>query len=86
MRVTFNMPPLDDCKSLCLMGDFNERNQTLHAMQRNDRGTWSLTMEREPDREYQFRYCEGEDVWYDDPAADAYVRNPYGADNLVVRT
>ena len=80
------MPAIDGCESLCLVGDFNEWNPTLHAMRRNDDGSWSATLELEPVREYQFRYCGGEAVWYNDPAADAYVPNPYGSENSVVRT
>ena len=86
VRVTFAVPAIDGCESLCLVGDFNEWNPTLHAMHRNDDGSWSLTLELEPGREYQYRYCTGGGIWHTDPAADAYAPNPYGSDNSVVRT
>ena len=86
VAVTFSMPTIEGCENLCLVGDFNEWNPTVHVMRRNDDGLWSLTVELEPEREYQFRYCGGEGLWHNDPAADAYVPNPYGSDNSVVRT
>lgn len=85
VQATFTMPAIDGCESLCLVGDFNAWDQTLHAMHRNDDGSWSLTLELEAGRDYQFRYCGGDGTWHNDPAADAYVPNPYGSDNSVVR-
>jgi hypothetical protein len=55
-------------------------------MQRNDDGSWTLTLELEPGRDYQFRYCTGDGAWHNDPAADGYVANPFGSENSVVRT
>lgn len=86
VQVTFRMPAIDGCESLCLVGEFNEWNSTLHAMHRNDDNSWSLTLELEQGREYQFRYCGNGNVWYNDPIADAHVSNPYGSENSVVRT
>ena len=84
VRVTFTMPAIDGCDCLYLVGEFNEWNETAHPMQRADDGAWSLTLELEPGREYQFRYYASDGVWHNDPAADAYVPNPYGSDNSVV--
>lgn len=85
VRVTFAMPAMEDCDSLCLVGEFNDWNATVHPMQRNDEGAWSLTLELEPGREYQFRYCTGDGTWHNDPSADAYIANPFGSENSVVR-
>ena len=86
VRVTFAMPAVEGCDSLCLVGDFNDWNAIAHPMQRNADGSWSLTLDLEPGREYQFRYCTGEGAWHNDPAADAYIANPFGSENSVVRT
>ncbi len=80
VRATFTMP----ADGLYLVGEFNEWNQTAHPMQRADDGTWSLALELEPGRDYQYRYRTDTGVWHNDPAADAYVPNPYGSDNSVV--
>ncbi len=53
-------------------------------MQRVDDGTWSLTLDLESGRDYQYRYRTSDDVWHNDPAADAYAPNPHGSDNSVV--
>lgn len=85
VRVTFTLPAIEGCEGLCLAGEFNEWNEASHPMQHNEDGSWTLTLELEPGREYQFRYCGG-GVWHNDPAADAHMPNPYGSENSVVRT
>lgn len=46
-------------------------------------GVWTLTVDLEADRFYQFRYlCDG--IGTNDNHADAYVHNRYGSDNFVV--
>ena len=46
---------------------------------------WTITVDLELNREYQFRYLkDGE--WMNDNQADAYAQNPYGSDNFVVVT
>jgi 1,4-alpha-glucan branching enzyme len=77
---------VEGCDSLYLVGDFNDWNSTAHSMQRNDDGSWTLTLELEPGRDYQFRYCTGDGAWHNDPAADGYVANPFGSENSVVCT
>ena len=86
VQVTFTMPAIEGCESLYLLGDFNEWNAMAHPMQHAEDGTWSLTLELEPSREYQFRYCGGDGIWHNDLTTDAYIPNPYGSDNSVVRT
>jgi len=85
-QVTFTMPAIDGCDCLYLVGDFNDWDETAHPMQRADDGTWSLTLELEPGREFQYRYRTEVGVWHNDPAADAYTPNPYGSDNSIVST
>jgi len=86
VQVTFVMPAMEACDCLNLVGDFNEWKETAHPLERKEDGSWSLTLELEPEREYQFRYCGSDGAWHNDPAADAYVANPYGSDNSVVST
>ena len=86
VEVTLNMPAIEGCQQLCLVGDFNEWNETATPMQQAADGTWSVTLELEPNREYQFRFLADGQTWHNDPAADGYVSNPYGSDNSVVTT
>ncbi len=85
-RVTFSMPAIEGCQQLCLVGDFNEWNETATPMEQAADGTWSATLELEPGREYQYRYLADGQTWHNDWAADAYVPNPYGSDNSLVVT
>jgi 1,4-alpha-glucan branching enzyme len=78
------MPAVEGCECLYLVGDFNGWNEAPHPMLRNEDGTRALALELEPGREYQYRYRTADGVWHDDPAADAYVANPYGSDNSIV--
>jgi 1,4-alpha-glucan branching enzyme len=86
VRVTFKMLALDGCDCLCLVGEFDEWNETAHPMQRAADGTWSLTLELKPGRDYQYRYRTDTGVWHTDPTADVSVPNPYGFENSVVST
>ena len=85
VRVTFAMPTIDDCNCLYLVGKFNEWNESVYRMQLADDGTWSLVLELEPDREYQYRYRTENGIWHNDPVANGYVPNPDGSDSSVVR-
>ena len=47
-------------------------------------GDFTITLEVEPGREYQFRYLIDELRWENDWNADKYVKSPYGSDNSVI--
>ena len=85
MRVTFTMPTIDDCNCLYLVGKFNECNESVYRMQSTDDGTWSLVLELESGREYQYRYRTDKGVWHSDLVANGYVPSPDGSDSSVVR-
>lgn len=85
-QVTFTMPAVEGCDCLYLVGEFNDWHGAAHPMQHKDDGTWSLTLNLTPGHSYQYRYLAGDGAWYNDPAADAYVPNPYGSDNSMVNT
>lgn len=86
-RVTFRLPrvAVQEAKSVCIVGDFN--NWSIHAdrMRKNKDGDYTITLTLETGREYQFRYFLDESRWENDWNADRYVRSPYGdSDNSVV--
>lgn len=84
-RVVFTLPDSIWADSIYLVGDFNNWNQTTHQMAHNQQGQWTITVELELGRAYQFRYLrDGE--WMNDNQADAYVYNPYESHNFVVVT
>jgi 1,4-alpha-glucan branching enzyme len=70
-----------------LIGDFNAWEDNTLPMKKKKDGSWSLEIELEPGREYQFLYHLGEKVYLNDDAADASVPNPYGTgENSIIRT
>ncbi len=86
LKVTFTMPNFEGCQQLFLVGDFNEWRETAMPMKQAENGLWSVTLELEPDRGYQYRYLIDGLVWQNDWAADDYVPNPYGSHNSLIVT
>lgn len=67
VRVTFIMPALDSCGCLYLVGWFEEGHESVYRMERTDDGAWSLTLELEPSREYQYCFRTDDGTWVYDP-------------------
>ena len=53
-------------------------------MKRQKDGSFSITLDLEPGREYQFRYLVNNSEWHNDWQADKYTPNPFSGDNSVV--
>jgi 1,4-alpha-glucan branching enzyme len=69
-----------------LVGDFNKWDDTSHPMKKMKDGGFSLEIELPLGQDIQFRYRSNENVWLNDPEADAYVPCPYtDAENSVVK-
>jgi hypothetical protein len=66
-RVTFSMPAVDGCDCLYLVGWFDESDEGVYRMERTPAGDWSLTLELEPDCEYQYRFRTLDGRWLKDP-------------------
>ena len=86
-RVTFRLPKKEasDAKNVCIVGDFNNWNIHANPMKKLKKGDYTIKLDLEPGREYQFRYFIDESKWEKDWNADKYVKSPYGRfDNSVV--
>ncbi len=86
-KVTFRLPKIAaaDAKSVCIVGDFNNWNLYANPMKKLKNGSYTVTLELEPGREYQFRYLIDGSNWENDWNADKYVKGPYGdSENSVV--
>lgn len=84
-RVTFSLPNGIWADTVYLVGDFNDWNHSSHPFQHGREEGWTLTVDLEVGRCYQFRYRrDGE--WINDGQADGYVHNRYGSDNFLVVT
>jgi 1,4-alpha-glucan branching enzyme len=84
-RITFILPNSTWADTIYLVGDFNEWNHSSHPFQRGREGTWTLTLDLEVGRCYQFRYLR-DGAWINDSQADGFVGNPHGSDNSLVVT
>jgi len=85
-RVTFTLPDTVWADHITLVGDFNNWNTQSHLFGRNGSGVWTITVDLEPRRTYQFRYLADGKEWMNEQEADAHVHNTYGSDNSVVVT
>jgi Glycogen recognition site of AMP-activated protein kinase len=86
-KVTFSLPyeAVRDAQSVCVAGEFNDWNIHANSLKRRKDGSFSLTIELERGREYQFRYLIDDMYWENDWAADTYVPSAFGdCDNSVV--
>lgn len=86
-KVTFELPAeaTRNVKTVALVGDFNNWSHTEHFFKLNKDGLYSITIELEQGREYQFRYLMDESRWENDWAADKYQTSSFGnCDNSVV--
>lgn len=86
-KVSFkiNNTEANGAQTAFLVGDFNDWQTNAEPMKRLKDGSFSVTLDLESGREYQFRYLLDGEQWVNDDGADRYVFNPYGnCDNSVV--
>lgn len=86
-NVTFVLPCLaaPGASMVCIVGDFNNWSINSHPMKRLKSGDFSICLELEPGRHYQYRYLIDDLRWENDWEADSYVATPYGdSENSVV--
>jgi 1,4-alpha-glucan branching enzyme len=85
-KVTFRLPKVaaSGAMKASIVGDFNNWNIYATPMKKLKSGDFTITLELEPNKEYQFRYLIDDDRWENDWNADKYVKSPFGSDNSVV--
>ena len=72
-------------QTINIAGDFNSWSSTDTPLTKNKDGSFSVKLELDADREYQFRYLLDGYKWENDWNADKYIPAPYSnADNSVV--
>ena len=79
-KVTFSLSAksVGDAKEVHIAGDFNawDTQGSAYKLTKKKDGSWSLTLDLEKGREYQFRYLLDGKRWENDWAADKYVPAP----------
>ena len=85
-KATFKLPKVaaPDAKCVCVVGDFNNWSIHSNPMKKLKNGDYTITLDLEPGREYQFRYLIDESRWENDWNADKYVKSCYGDNSVVV--
>lgn len=86
VQVTFYTAAALNANDVCLVGDFNDWDETATPMKALKDGRFKIVLELEPDNEFQFRYLVNGEEWHNDWEADQYLPNPHGSDNCVVCT
>lgn len=83
-NVTFTLPADVNAEAVSLCGDFNEWNKATHPMEKQEDGSFSLTLKLDAGRHYHFRYFLDGERWENDWEAEAYVPNPFGGEDSVI--
>jgi len=74
-----------NAQTINIAGDFNSWSSTDTQLTKNKDGSFSVKLELDAGREYQFRYLIDGYKWENDWNADKYIPAPYSnADNSVV--
>lgn len=81
VKVTFEVEQ-PQAEEVAVLGEFN--GWQPESMKKFKNGKHKLTVDLEPQREYQFRYLVDSAEWDNDAEADRYVANGHGQDNSVV--
>ena len=85
-KVTFKLPK-EAAKSagkVTIVGEFNHWDTEATPMKKLKDGSFTVTLDLEKDREYQYRYLIDGTRWENDWKADKYVPSGGGSDNSVV--
>lgn len=87
-KVTFKFESTKDevYHTVHLVGDFNDWDQSSHRLKKLVKDdTYSIVVDLEKGKEYQFRYLLNGTNWVNEPAADKHVPTPFGdSENSVV--
>jgi 1,4-alpha-glucan branching enzyme len=85
-RVTFNLSreTSGNAERAFLAGEFNNWDKKTSPMEKDENGSFSLSMVLNTGRKYKFLYLVDDNRWLNDEAADEYVSAPYGSRISVV--
>ncbi len=85
-KVTFKLKKdlANSASEANLVGDFNNWDKHALKMKKLKSGEFSLTLNLEKDKEYQFRYLLNSKEWINDPEADKFVPNIFQSENSVI--
>lgn len=78
-KVTFQIPRQqgNSAQAAQVLGDFNNWSMKATPMKRLKSGAFTLTLDLEKDRQYQFRYLLDGTHWQNEPEADGTAPTPF---------
>ncbi|MCF8067047.1 MAG: isoamylase early set domain-containing protein [Desulfobacterales bacterium] len=88
-KATFRLPKeaASAAKRVFLVGEFNNWDKKASPMKKLKNGEFKITMDLEPDRQYEFRYLIDEHTWENDWCADKYIKSLFSdTENSVIIT
>ena len=86
-KVTFRLSEEEarGAQQVFLVGEFNNWDKTATPMKSLKTGGFTITLDLETGRDYQFRYFLDRVIWENDPQADKYAYSPFGdCENSIV--
>ena len=86
-KVSFRLPKdeVEFAEKVYIVGEFNNWNKRATPMRSLKNGEFTVTIEVDLNREYQYRYLIDKITWINDPNADKYAPTIYGdTENSVV--
>ena len=84
VSVTFSLPAEVASESVAIVGDFNNWDESKHAMTRDKKsGEWKKNVQLKPGR-YEFRYLIDGARWENDRDADGSAPTPFFSENSVI--
>ena len=81
-KVTFEIAA--EAKHVALVGEFNGWNEASTPMKKSKEGIFSVSIDLETGREYQYRYLINGSKWINDDKPDKLVPTPLGNENSVI--
>jgi 1,4-alpha-glucan branching enzyme len=70
--------------SIVVVGDFNSWQIGETPLKKAKTGVWSVSLDLDSGKDYQFRYLIDGNHWENDPEADSYVNSGLGSENSVL--
>ena len=86
-KVTFRLTSedVDNAQSVHITGEFNGWEKPGMPMKALKNGDFTVTLDLEINKDYQFRYLIDKELWINDKEADKYAESGFkGSDNSVV--
>jgi 1,4-alpha-glucan branching enzyme len=79
-KITFRVPSesASGAQSIHLVGEFNEWDIQATPLKKLKNGDFTVTVDLENGRAYQFRYLIDGRQWENDGEADKYIRTDFG--------